>query len=221
MADSTLRHRLLASPVRAELLARLHGSGTPMGVRDLASTLDLHPNTVREHLDRLVQAGLARVESEPPRGRGRPPLRYVAAGALDDDAEPAGYRALATALVDQLGATDDPGAASEAAGERWGGRLAAPLAPVAQADAVDRLLELLDQAGFEPETPVALGQPIRLRACPFIALARERRDVVCGIHLGMMRGVLRGLGAPANDVALDPFVAPDLCIAHLGARPDA
>src|SRR5512138_2907382 len=117
-ADTTLRHRLLASRARADLLTLLRDSGQPVGVRDLARALGLHTNTVREHLDRLVEGGLVRSEASPPAGRGRPALRYratAASGGADD-----GYRALASALVDQLAVADDPVAASEAAGERWG-----------------------------------------------------------------------------------------------------
>lgn len=222
MVDATLRHRLLASPVRSRLLALLRGSRRPMGIQELSAALGLHPNSVRDHLDRLVEAGFARTETAPPNGRGRPALRYAARGRAEAEGDGPGYRALASALVEQLASGDDPVADSEAAGERWGDRMARPLAPVdGQTEAVERLLALLDEAGFEPERPVALGQPVRLRSCPFRALARERRAVVCGVHLGMMRGVLRRLDAPTEGVSLEPFVAPDLCIAHLGGRPDA
>jgi predicted ArsR family transcriptional regulator len=86
-------------------------------------------------------------------------------------------------------------------------------------EAMDRLLRLLDEAGFAPEPGQSADGPIRLRRCPFGALARERRDVVCGVHLGLMRGALRQMGAPLDAVALEPFVQPDLCLAHLA--PDA
>lgn len=231
-ADPTLRHRLLASPVRSALLARLRRSDHPMEVRELAASLDLHPNSVREHLDRLVQGGFVRVEAGPHAGRGRPAHRYRSAGTAAAGGDPGdpgdagdadgsdGYRSLAAILVEEVATADDPVARSTAAGERWGRHLAAPLPHVSgEGEAVERLLELLDKAGFEPETPVARGEPVRLRACPFIALARERRDVVCGIHLGMMQGVLRGLGAPSDDVSLEPFAAPDLCLAYLGGVP--
>ncbi|MGP1674531.1 MAG: hypothetical protein ACTS8Z_04880 [Candidatus Limnocylindrales bacterium] len=97
--------------------------------------------------------------------------------------------------------------------------MAADVAPTPTAvDAVDRLVTLLDHAGFAPERPAGAGDPIRLRHCPFGPLAREHRDVVCGVHLGLMRGALREMGAPLDAVRLEPFVAPDLCVAHLGPR---
>jgi hypothetical protein len=81
--------------------------------------------------------------------------------------------------------------------------------------AVRRLVELLADAGFEPEGPALPGGPIRLRRCPFEPLARDHRSVVCGVHLGLMRGALRQMGAPLDAAALEPYVEPDLCLAHL------
>jgi predicted ArsR family transcriptional regulator len=76
---------------------------------------------------------------------------------------------------------------------------------------------LLDAGGFAPE-PWVEGQPIRLRRCPFVPLANEHRPIICGVHLGLMRGALAELGAPLEAVRLEPFVAPDLCLAHLAPR---
>jgi predicted ArsR family transcriptional regulator len=72
------RHRVLAGISRSRLLAVLHGAARPMGIRELADAVDLHPNTAREHLDLLVEAGLVRRETAAAAGRGRPGLRYVA-----------------------------------------------------------------------------------------------------------------------------------------------
>ena len=80
------------------------------------------------------------------------------------------------------------------------------------------VVELLDAAGFAPEAPVADGRPIRLHHCPFGTLARDHGEVVCGVHLGLMRGALRELGAPFDALRLEPFVEPSLCLAHLGGR---
>jgi predicted ArsR family transcriptional regulator len=88
------------------------------------------------------------------------------------------------------------------------------------ATATDRLLELLDQAGFAPDAAATAGQPIQLRQCPFGALARDHSEVVCGVHLGMMRGILREVRAPLDATRLEPLVKPALCLAHLGDRED-
>jgi hypothetical protein len=43
--------------------------------------------------------------------------------------------------------------------------------------------------------------------------------VVCGIHLGLIRGALEQLGAPEDAVRLVPFVTPTLCVVEIGPRP--
>jgi len=41
---------------------------------------------------------------------------------------------------------------------------------------------------------------------------------VCPLHLGLIQGVLETLDAPVEASALEPFVRPDLCLAHLRPR---
>ncbi|HEU0242783.1 MAG TPA: helix-turn-helix domain-containing protein [Candidatus Limnocylindrales bacterium] len=232
--------RLLAGLTRARLLGLLR-EDRGLSVSDLAAELGLHPNSVRDQLDQLVDAGLAERAPATPRGRGRPPLQYRATPQHDEGAP---YRDLARVLAEELARVPDPATRAIAAGERWGrdairpeerpaatfGEAAAPTAGIAPPatgsgreaageglDPIGRLLVLLDASGFAPE-PLAEGGPIRLRRCPFLPLATEQREVVCGVHLGLMRGALDALGAPLDAVRLEPFVEPDLCLAHLGPR---
>jgi predicted ArsR family transcriptional regulator len=187
-----------------------------MEIRELAEAVGLHPNSVREQLARLADAGLVATEAAPPSGRGRPRLRY---GARPEGDEQAPYRALARVLAEELGRLAEPATRAAEAGERWGRALIGPTGIVTDEDAaVERLVGLLADAGFEPEGPDLPGGPIRLRRCPFEPLARDRRGVVCGVHLGLMRGALREMGAPLDAVAVEPFVQPDLCLAHLRRR---
>jgi predicted ArsR family transcriptional regulator len=153
------------------------------------------------------------MEAAPAAGRGRPRLRYVARLQADEQ-EP--YRALARVLAEGLDRTADPATRALEAGEHWGRALIGPAGIVTDEDAaVARLIGLLADAGFEPERPDLPGGPIRLRRCPYEPLARDHRGVVCGVHLGLMRGALRQMGAPLDAAALEPYVQPDLCLAHL------
>ncbi len=52
---------------------------------------------------------------------------------------------------------------------------------------------LLDRLGFQPFRD---GEVIRLRNCPFDSLARDHRDLVCGMNLELLRGAVAGLGSP-------------------------
>ena len=220
MGSPQQRHRVLAGISRSRLLMVLGRSAHPMGVRELADAVGLHPNTVRQHLDQLVEGGLAVRDTAPPMGRGRPALRY-AAGPGSDDQDPAAYRTLAGVLAEQVARLPDGVGAARTAGERWGRALIGPAGSTTDEDAaLGRLVGLLADAGFEPEGPDLPGGPIRLRRCPFEPLARDHRGVVCGVHLGLMHGALRQMGAPLDAVALEPYVQPDLCLAHLRRRDD-
>ena len=57
---------------------------------------------------------------------------------------------------------------------------------------------------------------IVLAHCPFRDLARANPEVVCGIHRGLIRGSMRGLGEQHTEVDLVPFAqGGEVCIAHL------
>ncbi|MEO8207608.1 MAG: helix-turn-helix domain-containing protein [Chloroflexota bacterium] len=220
MPFTVQRHRILGGITRSRLLQILRQSARPMGVRELGETLGLHANTIREHLDQLIDAGLVDSTTERPAGRGRPRLSYVLR-ANADEPNPEAYRALAGVLAEQLAGVPDARAAAVSAGERWGHSLVEdPPARIDEREAIGRLVGLLGDVGFEPDQSVEPGEPIRLHNCPFGSLAVERSEVVCGVHLGLMRGVLGRLGASFRAVALEPFVTPDLCLAHLGVRVD-
>ncbi len=232
--STILRHRLLADPIRARLLDLLAATDRPLAVRDLATAVGRHPNSVRDQLEHLVDGGLVARVVAPTGGRGRPPHRYrlvrpiearttseQASGPAPDGSSPeaAAYEALARVLAEAL-AHAGGGAAAEAAGEAWGAALVGRTARRTEPGrARRRLVAILDRAGFDPEPSADPAAPIDLRRCPFVALARERREVVCSAHLGMLRGALRAMAAPVRAIALEPFVRPDLCRVHLAPTP--
>ncbi len=210
------RHAVLADPTRRALLDALRDAPEPQGVRDLADVVGLHHNSVREQLQRLERAGLVQVTRAEPSGRGRPGLRYAV--ALEPE-EP--YRVLAGVLADQVAALPDASAAWAAAGERWGRGAASAVIAQVDPDPGDALIGLLADAGFAPE-PIAPGDvAINLRACPFMPIERRHLPVVCGIHLGFIRGALRELGSTWEATSIEPLVRPDLCVARLGRMPNA
>jgi predicted ArsR family transcriptional regulator len=218
---STQHHRALAGATRSRLLTVLRASTTPLGIRELASAVALHPNTVREHLQLLADAGLVTREVVSSGSRGRPAIRFtLQPDALAEEARP--YATLSRVLADQLAELPNASATARRAGRRWGKAMAAGMvaAPTAEA-ATERIVELLDEAGFAPEAPTDDGATIRLRNCPFGTLAIGREPVICGVHLGLMQGALREMGAPLEATSLEPFVTPDLCLAHLASRNNA
>jgi predicted ArsR family transcriptional regulator len=214
------RHRALADPKRAQILADLAEDG-PLDTRELARRVGLHVNTVRAHLGWLVDAGLVASERVPPRGRGRPRLVYRS--LVTEPEEGRRYRLLAeilTALVARFGPEAE--AQLEEIGEAWGHYLVespTPSARLGEDEAIERLLSLLAEAGFRPQLEQAeRRRRILMRPCPFLELAQRHREVVCPIHLGLIRGALAELGATTRASRLEPFAGPDLCIAHLTTR---
>ncbi len=203
----------------------LRASGDALSIVEIATQLQLHPNTVRFHLEALVEAGQAERVELPRAGPGRPPQMFRAHAGMDP-AGPRNYRLLADILTAQLATEPDPVARAAEAGRAWGHRIAGDmpaLAPNAE-QAVGELVHVLDKVGFDPAPdPDANGggTRIRLRHCPFLDLATARAKVVCPIHLGLMQGVLEGRAAPVAVDRLEPFVTPDLCLAHLTTSGDA
>ena len=65
-------HKALADDTRFRLYRYLGLSGRPVSVRELATRLSLHPNTLRPHLRRLEQAGLVAREVRKGSTVGRP-----------------------------------------------------------------------------------------------------------------------------------------------------
>jgi len=212
------RHRALADPSRARILAEL-ADGAELDTRELAQRVGLHANTVRVHLNALAEAGLVAGQTLPPQGRGRPRVAYRATGTAGDEGGRR-YQLLAeilTGLVARFGA--DAAAQLEEIGEAWGHYLVdspPPFAALPEEQAVARLVDLLADVGFEPELARSeRSTQILMRPCPFLELARSHQDVICPIHLGLMRGALAESGAATQATRLEPFVRPDLCVAHL------
>ncbi|WP_330342045.1 hypothetical protein [Streptomyces sp. NBC_00557] len=112
-----------------------------------------------------------------------------------------------------------PAQAAVDAGEAWGRYLADTPSPVQRIDAeeaVRRLTRVLADVGFSPGPAGSRpDKAIALRHCPFREVAEEHREVVCSLHLGLMRGVLKEVRAPLSVDRLEPFVEPSLCLAHL------
>ena len=207
-------HRALADPSRARILRTLAEAGGPLDAHELAACVGLHPNTVRWHLGVLADAGFVSSSTEPRTRPGRPRVVFT---ATEEEAEGReDYRLLAAILAGSLSGTDTGAAVAEEAGEAWGRFLVErpqPFARLSAGDAADQVVRLLDEHGFEPERE---NGDVIMRRCPFRDLAEQHGDIVCSVHLGLIRGALDEIGAPVTATRLEPFVEPGLCRARLG-----
>ena len=211
----TPRHRALGSASRVTILRLVRDAAEGMTAGDVAAATGQHLSTTRAHLDRLVEAGLlvkARASGGLP---GRPAWRYRATAT---DPAPAPYRALAAALLDHLPRdAGDNRAAAGSVGHDWGRQLAAGLSD--HDDPLDAVTAALDGLGFSPQRrpaePGAAIVEVHLRTCPFLELVGQNPDAMCGLHAGVIRGVLAARGVTGDGTVLEPFGAPHACVARV------
>lgn len=214
----------------------------------LAAEIGLHATTVRFHLDALCDDGAIVRTRVKLVGAGRPRTGYLAAEERLD------YRILAEVLAVELGQTVETRARrAQRAGQKWAARVTA--SRDAGADSVEtpsddvddsldraaqRATDVFTRMGFGPElatadepapvggraSPATRERIIRLHACPVRELARSHPEVGCGVHLGLLQGLLaepagagdrRRTPHPPMSAHLEPFVEPELCVARLVA----
>ncbi|MEO7069931.1 MAG: helix-turn-helix domain-containing protein [Nostocoides sp.] len=210
------------SSTRQAVLTALRQGTTPVTLTALATAMSLHANTIRDHLEALTTDGLVTRHPAEPSGRGRPAWLYAAARATtaSDRSTRPEYAGLAVALASSIAERSaDPRADALDAGQAWGAELAAAHGtPERQTPASARrdVVSLLDDLGFTPRTD-ARARSIRLTTCPLLEAARRHPDVVCAVHLGIVRGALAGWSAPETVAELTPFSEPGACRLHLAA----
>lgn len=184
--------KALGDNTRYAIYLELARSAHPLSTSDIAQTLQLHVNTVRPHLERMREVGLLEVTTEARRGVGRPQHLYaLAPDAPSFGLEPPPFPLLARLLVRLA---DEAGVGADEAVEvgREHGLLRAGSA---SGDALDALV--LDQSllGFDPErVDDDAGATIAFGHCPYGELARQHSELVCGLHCGMVEGLVDGIG---------------------------
>jgi predicted ArsR family transcriptional regulator len=209
---------------RRQVLRLLRDAAGPMAIAEIADRLGIHVNTARFHLESLVNNGQVERTTAGPGSPGRPPQLFQAVRGMD----PMGarhFRVLAEVLAEVIATDPDPSDRVLEAGRFWGRHQASTVTDATEpaevpepGESVERLMRLLDDLGFAPERAAGADRPqIGLRQCPFLELAVSRSDVVCPVHLGLMQGAMQSWGSPITVDRLDPFVQPDLCVAHLSS----
>jgi len=188
----------------------------PMTITEVAGEFGVHQNTAREHLEALVGRGLAVRAQQTGRRRGRPAWAYAAAvDNVEPDQRLRDYAGLATALAAHLSLTsNDPVPEAVQAGRVWGRELIgdAPIAAprTSAAKARRRIVELLRDLGFDPVADQS-ARSVRLRRCPLLDAAKRYPQVVCQVHLGIVRGAMDVLGGSPERTAITPFAEPGAC----------
>ena len=219
---------VLAEPKRRTLYDHVASSTVSVARDEAAAAVGIGVPLAAFHLDRLVDAGL--LEAEYRRrgkrrgpGAGRPAKLYRRAAAAFEVSLPARrYELAAVLLADALTSVGASGVDAVRTAAQQRGRALASAAfpaagralPIGGAEQADggraRLLEFLVTTGFEPLEEPDQGV-IRLRNCPFDALANEHRSIACPMNVALLEGVADELGG----VIAVPDETPGFCCVAL------
>ena len=217
----------LEEPVRRSLYHYVVDQQRDVSREEAARAIGLSRTLTGFHLDRLVEEGLLqasfrRLSGRSGPGAGRPAKLYRRSGRQFSVSLPQRSYDLAGRIL--AGAMDAVGAEAVRPALRktaWmiGQRIGADArAGVGSRPSRKRLLagarSALAAHGYEP---VQTSAEIRLRNCPFHALAGEHRELVCGMNLALVEGVVEGLELPRARPVLDP--QPGMCCVAVRLTP--
>ena len=214
----------LDEPTRRSLYDYVMRQSAPVSRDDATAALELPRATAAFHLDRLVDEGLLEAVYQRRTGRtgpgaGRPAKLYQrSAHHVAVSLPPRRYdlagRLLAGALEHAERCGDSPRAILDQRAYQLGRELAdTARSATGDRDTQDTALQALQAHGFEPRRQ---GDEITLANCPFHALAQEYTDLVCGMNLRLLDGLLDGL-APTG---LTTHAHPDPAHCCVRLRPD-
>ncbi|MGW0082832.1 helix-turn-helix transcriptional regulator [Streptomyces sp. NPDC003393] len=187
----------LQDPVRRRLYEYVAAQGREVGRNEAAEAAGVTRTLAAHHLDKLTEAGLLESGSRRLTGRsgpgaGRPAKVYTRARAERAVSLPArDYRTAAELLAE---AAEEAGldAGLRAAARRRGEGLRGSAAPCGS---LEGAMEMLAARGYEPHLEEAEGaagtavRAVRMRNCPFHAVAERYPPLVCGMNLALLEGL--------------------------------
>lgn len=197
---------LLDEPVRRKLYDWVVAQPEPVGREQAAKAVGISRALATFHLDKLAEAGLLeasyrRLTGRVGPGAGRPARVYWrSAREFSVTVPERRYQRAAdlfAAALERIGGGRVPEVLAETA-RAAGARLGRSVRRGAGRSALVRALE---SGGYEPITDT-FGV-VRLRNCPFDALAEAHRPLVCGTNLALARGIADGAGTDLEPI-LDP-----------------
>lgn len=199
----------LDEPTRRRLYEFAVGQPAPVSRDEAAEAVGAPRATVAFHLDKLVAEGLLDVVYERRTGRtgpgaGRPSKLYRRSSSHITVSLPERRYELAARLM--ASALESSGEPPRDALRRCAHEFGKSLG-VGRADSH---VEVLRELGFEPRTD---GGTVVLVNCPFDSLAQQHTELVCGMNLGLIDGILDGLGVTGVTARLEP--QPGRCCVQL------
>ncbi|HUA31252.1 MAG TPA: transcriptional regulator [Streptosporangiaceae bacterium] len=207
----------LDDPVRGRLYRVVAASTRPVGRDEAAAAASVGRPLAAYHLDKLVELGLLDASYQRPPGRGgpgagRPAKVYARSGREFAVSVPPRDYELAARLLAAAVAADASGTSQAAlrdAARKYGvdaGRRRRP-AGDGLSDGRQALQALLREHGFEPWQDQ--DGAMYLRNCPFHRLASGYPELVCGMTIALIGGMVDGL--QASDIRPDLVAGPGRC----------
>ena len=207
------RVAVLAEPVRRRLYDYVAVQPMPVDRDEAARALGIGRPLAAFHLDRLVDGGLLEAEFHRRSGRtgpgaGRPAKFYrrTVDGQVEVSLPPRRYNLAAEILAEGLDRSGDAAAAANVleAAREVGDGLAAAIEPSAGREG---LIGVLSDNGYEPFEDA--DGAIRLRNCPFDALAERHRQLTCSMNLALLGSIAAHV--PEAGLEAEPRPADGLC----------
>ena len=193
----------LAEPLRRRLYLYVSSERDAVSRDAAAERFGVARSVAAFHLDKLAELGLLEVEYRRPPGRsgpgaGRPAKFYrPAAHEIAFSIPPREYELAGRVLAEAMTAAvhdDVPVSQALSTSARRVGRSLAERARRRPGVDVDdeeaTVVEVASECGYEP---LVDDDGVSLANCPFHSLAEDYRDLVCGMNLELMRGVLQGV----------------------------
>lgn len=215
--------KALGDNTRYAIYLELARATMPRSTADVAEALDLHPNTVRPHLERMRDVGLLGVSVDGRGSVGRPQHLYsLAPDAPSLGLEPPAFPLMA-GLLANVAATYGPGPDAVASIGREHGRHAgaAQVAGGALGGSevcVAAVRAELTDLGFDPvEQTDGAVTTIAFTHCPYQQLAEAFPELVCHLHRGVVEGIVEVLGG-ARVARFATLADRDPCHVELASR---
>jgi predicted ArsR family transcriptional regulator len=197
----------LDDPLRRQLYEYVSGFDGPVSRDQAAAYTGIGRSLAAYHLDKLADAGLLTVGYQRLTGRsgpgaGRPAKLYTRSSQeMTVSVPPRDYELLANLLVAAV-EQDGDGAVRAAVDS-----VALEAGRRAGAESDKDIIAALRNCGYQPR--IDDEDRVSLRNCPFHKVARDHRDVVCGLNLRLVEGIIVGCDHPHARAALTPD--PDRC----------
>lgn len=216
----------LAEPVRRALYQFVAGQAEPVSRERAAAGVGVAHHLAKFHLDKLVDDGLLEADYRRPPGRGGPgagrpaKLYRRAAGSIAVSVPERRYELAGEIMARAITAAGETGVpldeALTAAARATGAALARQAPPGSlPSDHVAAACQVLAGSGYEPRRT---GDGVTLSNCPFHKLAASYTDLVCGINLHLIEGLLDAL--PARDLCARLAPTPGQCCVTIDPRRD-